>query len=266
MTWSWSGFRATPAEEVVRLIEAEDLSGLQSVTDIDGTPVDISKMFDGSGSDVSDRLESLRSLVERRFLSSTPETADAGEVAREVLQQSKYDLQGESTLDRLGSLLLAWFDQFLEWLTSALGGPTNTALVFLAVLSVVGFAAFRFLARRRSGAIDRQLTLERLIAEGGDPTDLEQRAADAAAVGDFETAVRMQFLAGLLRLDINGRITFRPGLTTGEIADSLDDRLFDQLVNDFNDVVYGGREASEGHYQAALAGWDRVLNLSGALS
>lgn len=266
MTWSWSGFGATPPEEIVRLIEAEDLTGLQSVTDIDGTAVDMGRMLDVSAADVSDRLTSLRALIERRFPSSLPDSAEPGEVARGVLQQSKYDLQGESTLDRLGSLLLAWLDQFLEWLTSALGGPTNTALVFLAVLTVVGFAAFRFLARRRSGAIDRQLTLERLIADGGDPTDLERQAANAAAIGDFETAVRMRFLAGLLRLDLNGRITFRPGLTTGEIADTLNDRLFDQLMNDFNDVVYGGREAREDHYRTALDGWDRVLNLSRALS
>lgn len=256
---SWSGLKGAPPEEVVRLIESNDLTGLQSVSDIGGTTVDMGRLLDAPAADLGDRLMTLRSLIERNLMASTPNTADPGAVARGVLQQPKYDLQGESALDRLGSLLLAWFDQFLEWLTSALGGPTNTALVFLAVVSVVGFAAFRFLARKRSGAIDRQLTLERLIAEGGDPADLEQRAADAAAIGDFEMAVRMLFLAGLLRLDLTGRITFRPGLTTGEIADKLDDRLFDQLVDDFNDVVYGGREASGDHYQAALEGWDRVV-------
>ena len=266
MTSSWTGLSAAPPEEIVRLIDSNDLIGLRDVNDIGGTPVDLSRVLDGSSADLTDRLDTLKSLIERGLSSDSPIPADPGDVARAVLQQSKYELQGEGTLDRLGALLLAWFDQFLDWLTSALGGPTNTALAFLAVVSVVGFAAFRFLARTRSGAIDRQLTLERLIAEGGDPADLEKRAADAADSGDFETAIRMRFLAGLLRLDLIGRITFRPGLTTGEIADKLNDRLFDELMNDFNDVVYGGRETDVDHYRAALTGWDRVLNRSEAVS
>lgn len=266
MTSFWSGFGAAPPEEVIRLIESNDVTGLRSVTDIGGTAVNMGRLLDAPASNLPPRLTTLKSLVERSLIADTSSTGDPGDVARDVLQQSKYDLQAESTLDRLGSLLLAWFDQFLDWLTSALGGPTNTALVFLAVVSAVGFAAFRFLARRRSGVIDRQLTLERLIAEGGDPAVLEGRAAEAAATGDFETAVRMRFLAGLLRLDLEGRITFRPGLTTGEIADTLDDRVFDQLVNDFNDLVYGGREARADHYQSALVGWDRLLAMSEARS
>jgi hypothetical protein len=259
---TWSGLGAAPPEEVVRLIDSNDVTGLGAVTEIGGTPVDMARLVDAPATDLADRLTTLRSLIERSVVSDTQTPGEPGEVARTVLQQSKYDLQGESMLDRLGALLLAWFDQLIDWLTSALGGPTNTALVFLAIVSIVGFTAFRFLARRRSGAIERHLTLERLMAEGGDPADLEDRAAAAAAGGDFATAVRMRFLAGLLRLDMAGRITFRPGLTTGEIAETIDDRLFDQLASDFNDIAYGGREAGADLYRTAIAGWDRVLDRS----
>lgn len=260
MSARWARLGSAPSEEVVALIESSDLPALRSVTEIAGTPIDMATILDASESDLVERLGSLKHHVERTFQTVAPSDADVGDVARSVLEQSKYEVGGESAWDRLGSLLLAWFDQFIEWLTSALGGPTNTAIIFLAVVSVVGFAAFRFFARRRSSAIERELTLERLIADGGDPDTLERQADDAAARGQFETAVRLRFLAGLLRLDLSGRITFRPGLTTSEIADTVDDRRFDRLVDDFNDVVYGGRDATSVHHRDAITGWSQVLD------
>ena len=260
MNARWAGLDSAPSEEVIALLESSNVPALRDVTEINGTPIDMATILDASDADLSGRLGALKLHIERTFQTGTPNETDVGAVAREVLSQSKYEVGGESAWDRLGALLLAWFDQFIEWLTSALGGPTNTAIIFLAVVSVVGFVAFRFFAGRRSSAIERELTLERLIADGGDPDDLEKQADEAAASGRFETALRLRFLAGLLRLDLSGRITFRPGLTTSEIADTVDDRRFDRLVEDFNDVVYGGRDATSVHSRDAVTGWGRVLD------
>ena len=247
-----------PAEDVIELIDAENLDRLRSVTDVDGVPFDMDALLDASGSDLDRRLETLGDLLARP---STLEV-DAGsavETARRVLEQSKYEVGGEGFLDRLGALIVAWFDRFLAWLSSALGGPTNTALVVIGVVVLAGLAAFTFLARRRSATLQEEFSLERLIAEGGDPAEYERSAEAAASRGAWDEALRFRFLAGLLRLDLSGRITFRPGLTTGEIAATLSDERFDHLVDVFNDVAYGGRHADEASYRSSVETWSELL-------
>jgi hypothetical protein len=246
------------ADEVGELIESGDIPGLRSVTEIGGVPVDMGTILDSAGSDLDRRLQTLADMIARGSVVGT-EPGSAGEAARRVLEQSKYDVGGEGFLDRMGALLLAWLDRFLNWLTSALGGPTNTALIVIGVVVLVGLAAFTFLARRRSATLERELSLERLIAEGGDPAEFERSADDAAARGSFDEALRYRFLAGLLRLDLSGRITFRPGLTTGEIADKLSDPRFDHLMAVFNDVAYGGRHAGSEAYEESVGTWKDLL-------
>ncbi len=247
-----------PAEDVIDLIERDDLSALQSIADIDGLPLDMAAIIDATGTDLDRRLETLSDLLARQLGSDV----DVGEItatARRVLEQDKYEVAGEGFLDRIGALILAWFDRFLSWLSSALGGPTNTALVVIGVVVLFGLAAFTFLARRRSAALADEFSLERLIAEGGDPAEFERSAAEAAARSSWDEALRYRFLAGLLRLDLSGRISFRPGLTTGEIAATLSDEGFDRLVDVFNDVAYGGRHADEAAYRTSVETWRELL-------
>jgi hypothetical protein len=254
-----------PAEEVIELIEGTDLDGLRPITDVDGVAIDMGSILDASGTDLDRRLDTLADLLARTG------TRDPGadvsiETARRVLEQSKFEIGGEGFLDRLGALILAWFDRFLAWLSSTLGGPTNTALVVIGVVVLAGLAAFTFLARRRSAALEEEFSLERLIAEGGDPTDFERSADAAAARGAWDEALRFRFLAGLLRLDLSGRISFRPGLTTGEIAATLSDDRFDRLVDVFNDVAYGGRHADEAWYRHSADTWAQLLSAERARS
>jgi hypothetical protein len=250
-------FGLTPAGDVVELIEAESIDGLGAITDIDGVPTDMEVIVDESGPALSRRLETLSDLLAQQSVEL--DAGIAGDTARRVLEQTKYEIAGEGFLDRIGALFLAWLDRFFDWLSSALGGPTNTALVVIGVVVLVGMAAFTYLARRRSSALEEELSLERLIAEGGDPADLERSAENAAIHGLWDEALRYRFLAGLLRLDLSGRITFRPGLTTGEIATSLSDERFDHLMDTFNDVAYGGRHADEDSYGESIALWSELL-------
>lgn len=253
-----------PSEEVIELIDAESLDPLRAVTEVDGMPVDMAAILDATGPDLDRRLETLAELMDGQALNVGPDMA--GEAARQILERAKYDVGGEGFLDRLGALFLAWFDRFLDWLSSALGGPTNTALVVIGVVVAAGLAAFTFLARRRSAVLDQQFSLERLIAEGGDPAEFERSAEEAASRGDWDQALRFRFLAGLLRLDLSDRITFRPGLTTGEIAATLTDDRFDRLVDAFNDVAYGGRHADEASYRSSAERWDQLLSEERALT
>jgi hypothetical protein len=251
-------FGLAPAEDVIELIDGENLDRLRSVTDVDGIPVDMGALLDATESDLDRRLETLGDLLARPFTVD----ADAGpavETARQILGQSKYEVGGESFLDRFGALIVAWFERFLAWLSSALGGPTNTALVVIGVVVLAGLAAFTFLARRRSATLEEEFSLERLISEGGDPSEYERSAESAASRGAWDEALRFRFLAGLLRLDLAGRITFRPGLTTGEIAASLADERFDHLVDVFNEVAYGGRHVDETAYRSSTDAWDSLL-------
>lgn len=183
----------------------------------------------------------------------------ATETARDVLSQAKYRVPGEGILDRLIAQVRAWFAVFVDRLTEALGGPLTAGVVALAVVVVAGLIAFRHLARRRAATIERELTFERLMREGGDPHQLEREAERAAAEGRYGAAVRQTFLAGLLRLDLAGAIRFDPGLTTGEIAETLADPVFDRLTRQFEDVVYGGREVDAAGWQAARSGWGDLL-------
>jgi hypothetical protein len=246
------------AEQVAGLIESGDIDGLRSVTDIDGAAVDIAAMLDATGSELDRRLETLAGLLDRGSLVGT-DPSSAADTARRILEGSKYEVAGEGFLDRIGAILLAWLDRFLNWLSSALGGPANTALVVIGVVVLVGLVGFTFLARRRSATLDQELSLERLLAEGGDPSEYEQSAEIAAEAGSFDAALRYRFLAGLLRLDLSGRITFRPGLTTGEISDTLSDARFDHLMDVFNDVAYGGRHADAATYAESVATWMDLL-------
>lgn len=248
-----------PTEEVIELIDAQNLDRLRSVAEVDGVPLEMDVLIDTTASDLDRRLETLGDLLARQS-SLAVDAESAVETARQVLGQSKYQVGGEGFLDRFGALILAWFDRFLAWLSSALGGPTNTALIVIGIVVLVGLAAFTFLARRRSATLEEEFSLERLIAEGGDPADFERSAEDAAARGAWDEALRFRFLAGLLRLDLSGRITFRPGLTTGEIAATLSDERFDHLVDMFNDVAYGGRHADEASYRSSVQTWTDVLS------
>ena len=60
-----------------------------------------------------------------------------------------------------------------------------------------------------------------------DPAALEREADRAAAAGEWETAVRLRFRAGLLRLDAREVIEYRPSLTTGEVSDGVGSPAFD---------------------------------------
>lgn len=201
-----------------------------------------------------DRLEALC-----RSLSQRP-AGDPSAIARRILEQPKYIETTESTFDRLWAQFTEWLATVFARLTEAVGGSLQAGLIALGVVGLVGILAFTYLARRRAAVTSRHLTLERILEEGGDPDELDRLSRESAARGDYSTAIRQAFLAGLLRLDMSERITFRPGLTTGAIVDELNDPTFDELARMFEDIAYGGRHGDAESYPRAVDGWTALLD------
>lgn len=248
------------AVTVSELAEAGDVDRLGEVTSVNGIPVDMERMLDGESVDRrTDTLERLFSPGDVLPFTTRIDPEAARTVASEVLEQSKFDVPTESAFDRFLAQAQAWLAEALFRLVSALGGARNAGLIALVIVALAGLAGFAFLARRRTATIERTTNLERILAEGGNPDEYERLAALADREGRFSDSIRYRFVAGLLRLDLAGRITFRPGLTTGQVVDDLGDERFARLARQFEDVAYGGREATEEMRDRSIEEWRTIL-------
>ena len=248
------------AGTVSELAEAGDVDRLGEVTSVNGVPVDMERMLDGEPVDRrTDTLERLFSPGDVLPFTTRIDPEAARTVASEVLEQSTFDVPTESAFDRFLAQAQAWLAEALFRLVSALGGARNAGLIALVIVALAGLAGFAFLARRRTATIERTTNLERILAEGGNPEEYERLAALADREGRFSDSIRYRFVAGLLRLDLAGRITFRPGLTTGQVVDDLGDERFARLARQFEDVAYGGREATEEMRDRSIEEWRTIL-------
>ena len=191
-----------------------------------------------------------------------PSAAEAREAAREIL--SRRDYRDPDTPRPLRGVLR----QLGEWL-EPVGDPISDAWAWLvrepsrylplAVLVVLAaVAAATILGRRRAafagGARGRS---GRTAHE--DPAELDRLADQCERAGDLGRAVRLRFRAGLLRLDAQGSLAYRPSLTAAAAARAVPAPTLGALATDFDEIAYGGRPAGEADVAAARAGWPRVL-------
>jgi hypothetical protein len=157
-------------------------------------------------------------------------------------------------LDRLGDLVPS-LDRRIP------GGRLLTWVVLLALVAMIAWAAAQQVARRRTTAAIA--SVERAGGGGHErPAAVERRADEAERAGDFATALRLRFHAGLLRLDDRGVIEYRPSLGTAAVARRLRSQDFDRLALDFDEVVYGGRPATASDAEAARDGWAAVAKVA----
>ncbi len=183
------------------------------------------------------------------------------EAIERILSAPKYGRRESQSMfssfwDRIWRNLLEWLDSIVSGLP---GGPRLffTALGLLALI-LIAWAVFR-LGARRNRQLEAQLKLERRQVHRFDPAQLERQAESASREGNFREAVRLRFLAGLLRLDEQKVISYRPGLTGGEVAEVIDDDRYELLASAFDEIVYGDRLANATDDQSARQGWTRVL-------
>lgn len=206
-----------------------------------------------------------------RVLAATePTPTEIERIAREVLSRRQY--VGREAVDFDNPILRA-IDAFFRWLGdifgdlggSAVSAPTSLdptrsgfgiailiGLVALAVL--VGSRLDR--ARQRS-AVTRVPPVDPETDLTAD--QLEMAARQAADVGDFETAVRHLFVAGLLRLDEQGKITYDVSTPTSSLRRTLTDDIFEALAADFERVTYSDVLATGRDVESAQHDWSILL-------
>jgi hypothetical protein len=134
--------------------------------------------------------------------------------------------------------------------------------VVVVVLATAAWVAGQLVRRHRRSAVLRS-TAPALARRGEDPDKLERQAAAAERAGDLSLAVRLRFVAGLLRLDRAGVISYRPSLTTGQLVGRVPSADFGDLARAFDEIAYGGRPAAGADVDSARAGWPRVLEAAG---
>ena len=158
----------------------------------------------------------------------------------------------------LGDRLQPVADFFDRLAASVPGGRPVLYVVLGALVLLVAAVLARTSIRRRAAAAVRSGRAGAPDRE--DPAALERDADRAAAAGDWDTAVRLRFRAGLLRLDAGEVIEYRPSLTTGEVAAAVRSPAFARVGADFDEIAYGGRAAREADEAASREGWERVLS------
>jgi hypothetical protein len=181
---------------------------------------------------------------------------DARAAAVRELSDPAYRAAEPSALDELFARIGRWFVTAL----SALGGGTGVGGGLL-VLLVLGIAVFA-VVRVRVGRLARTRHAARpVFPAGGTVSAQDYRAAadDAAARGEFGAAVRDRFRAVVRELEARGVLDERSGRTVDECAARAGQRLPDHAAGlsaaaaVFDDVVYGGRTATEAAYRRLVA-------------
>jgi hypothetical protein len=263
-----AAIEVTP-EELSRLAQrarsdAGALAQLKQVTSVGGAPVDVASALQGvSGGRLRSRLGALSEQRESTALRAVEQQRSA---AREVLSQRHYREQDlprpfAGVLSFLGRLLQPVGEAFttaFRFLARLLPGGDSSVWAVLGLVVVTGAAAVSLRLGRRRAQASQQGT-SRSRRESIDERALE-RAADAAAeAGDHGRAVRLRFLAGLLRLDRADAISFRPSLITSEVEARIASPEFESLARSFDEIVYGGRAAMREDSERARLGWQRVL-------
>lgn len=234
--------------------DAAALAALEATTSIEGEAADLAAAL--ATPDPADRSARLGALS--AVLATDPAPEGVAQVVEDVLAQPSFQSIEESWWDRLVRRLSRWFRSLVGSVVDTLGGLWSGLLALVLVAALAGMSAYRW-GRRRAATVTARVTLDRLLEEGVDPDDLERRAAAAAAAGDWETAVRSRFVAGLLRLDQQGRIRFTPGLTDGDVAARLGLAAFDRCAARFDRVVYGRRAATRTDWADSEADWAQIL-------
>jgi hypothetical protein len=236
------------------------LAELRAVQQVDGRPVDMAQALAGAdGPELAARLEALSG-------GGAPAPVDAVQArqdAQRVLDGRRFQ---PSQVPRPFAGILRTLGRWLEPVAEPLGAlwgrimasvPARLGLVAV-VFALALLISLRLVGRRSPGAVPRS---RRLGPEGDglDPDELERRAVEAERAGELDRAVRLRFVAGVLRLDEAGVVTYRSSLTTGQLRARVPARTFAELAAAFDEIAYGGRPAAEADVRAATEGWPRVL-------
>ena len=186
--------------------------------------------------------------------------AQARAEAREILSSRRYTgtrLKGpRSLLERIGDEVRKVGDLIPSLDRRIPGGRVIVWVLLIAIVAAVAWLIATRTGRRRAAAF--ATAAAEAPGRPESPTALERRAEAAEREGDYAAALRLRFRAGLLRLDARGLIEYRPSLATGAVARALRSPDFDRVAGDFDEIVYGGRPATQADVLTAREGWAAV--------
>lgn len=176
---------------------------------------------------------------------AAPSPEEIERAVRDELALPKYRL-ADPWWGRLGEWLEQAWIRLLEAagaLAERVGGPVVLALLIAVAVVALTVAVVSNLGRRRARVVTERARQHLQAVRGLDPADLERGAALAEETGDHAAAMRLLFLALLIRLDRAERIDLGPASTSASIADQLRSPGFAEAAARFDEVVYGGRPA-----------------------
>lgn len=149
----------------------------------------------------------------------------------------------------------------------ALAGPATPQGMMAAALQLVLGAGIvvavalgaRWLIRRRSAAAPRDKPVPVEALPPVSPEELVDQAERASRAGDYATAIRLRFKAGIVRLGRRGVVVGGEHTTNPGISQQLDLEEFDRLASAFERVVYGGHEADAAVDSDSRDTWPTVI-------
>jgi hypothetical protein len=236
------------------------LAQLRAVREVDGRPVDMGRALAGAeGPALAGRLQALAGPAGGAPVESAQARADAADVLDgRRFRPARVPRPFQGMLRTLGR----WLQPVGEPLGRLWTRLTETLPGRLALVSVVfavaALISLRLVGRRSPHNLQRSRPFS-VEGESLDPDELEREAAASERAGDLDHAVRLRFVAGVLRLDRAGVITYRSSLTTGQLRARLRSGSFAELAGAFDEIAYGGRPAEEADVRAATEVWPRVL-------
>ena len=237
------------------------LAQLRAVREVDGRPVDVGRALAGAeGPRLAARLQALSSGA----AGGPAVTSDqARQEAQDVLDGRRFK---PARVPRPFAGILRTLGRWLEPVGEPLGRLWRRVVDTVAgrlvlvgmVFLVAALISLRLINRRSPGNVHRTRPFG-VDGDGLDPDELERQAIAAQRAGDLDHAVRLRFVAGVLRLDRAGVIAYRSSLTTGQLRSRLPSATFAELAAAFDEIAYGGRPAEDADLRAATEGWPRVL-------
>ena len=241
-----------------RAIDDESaLAELRRVEQVDGRPVDIATSLSGAeGNELRGRLEALAA----DDADDEIDADSAREYARTILADRRFNADSpprplRGFVERSGDWLRHRFDALISYIP---GGPAGLWLLMAAIVVAVSAMVAARTARRRNLPIERRAHGPNGSHESLSPTVLERRASAAEGEGDYRSAVRLRFRAGLLSLDRLGVIDYRPSITSTEVAATVRSTTFGVLAAMFDEIAYGGRAAGPHDAAAARDSWEQL--------
>jgi hypothetical protein len=233
-----------------------DLSRIMAALDAD--PPDISGARAGI-----DAVVATLDLVEAGS-ATDPDAAESAlddVLARDEFQPEPAEDESQSLWQRFLGWVNDLITSFFEWLDGLLGGssgegsPLSIALALIGVLVIVGIVAFAVRSVRESMTPGVTRLAEGSAEEHYTSAQARAEAERLFATGDYRSALRMLYLATLIRWEESGRLRFDRSLTNREVVARVtlhgDATLLEQLsplVERFDRVWYGGAPCTSSDY------------------